>query len=102
MYLVLETWLDSNSLCSQSTLDCRFNCGSNLFIYLFIINTVQTSIREYKAQIHARKQNVQHFRLYSWVNTKIVYNPFLKVIYIGCFNCSSWEAVPYFDSGREY
>ena len=39
-------------------------------IYLFIINTVQTSIREYKAQIHARKQNVQHFRLYSWINTK--------------------------------
>ena len=70
-------------------------------VYLFIINTVQTSIREYKAQIHARKQNVQHFRLYSWINTKIVYNPFLKVIYIGCFNCSSWEAVPYFDSGRE-
>ena len=60
-----------------------------------------SSIKHRCTQENIHKHKAYNILFYSWANTKIVYNPFLKVIYIACFNCGSWEVVPYFNSGRK-
>ena len=80
-----------------------FNCSdvfTTFIYYLFIINTVQTSIWEYISTDTHKKHTYQYITLvYSWVSTKIFYNPLLKVIYISCLNCRYWKVVPYSSSG---